>query len=185
MKWPKRLYSELGEELVVLAIDPNTDEAKCRDNGHRIMDVQRNERKNIYQVIPNDINPLYWQGKLLYKEKKMFREEQKKITKNVKQETVDVSLITVGRIVYTNGYDLVARFTPKLKWYEKLFVSKTKREIAELVGTYIALQVIKTKYNHYLIDAVSAYINFELQSRLMGGVNQEVIDKMFSKLETK
>ena len=180
--WPDKLYSNSGSRFLYLAKIPPTGEAKYMDNQHNKVVVQTNGK--IFQVVP-DCEYERYAGIYLVKEKKMFREEQNKIVSNVKQETVDVSLITVGKIVYTNGYDLVARFTPKLKWYEKLFVGKEKREIAELVGAYIAIQIIKTKYSHYIIDAVSAYINFQLQSKLMGGVNQEVIDKMFSKLEKK
>ena len=102
----------------------------------------------------------------------------------VKDETVDVAQITVGKLIYTNGSDVIARFAPKLKWYEKLFTSSKKRELALLVGTYIAIKAVQTRYDHYLLQSVSAYINFQLQTELLGGVTQATLDKLFSKFET-
>ena len=104
---------------------------------------------------------------------------------NVKSETTDVAMITIGKLIYTNGGELIGRFIPKLKWYEKLLTSSKKRELALLVGTYVAIKAIETKYQHYLLASVSAYINFQLQTELLGGVTQETLDKIFSKFEAK
>ena len=102
---------------------------------------------------------------------------------SVKEETVDVAQITIGKLIYTNSSEIVARFVPKLKWYEKLFTSSKKRELALLVGTYVAIKVTQTRYDHYLLQSVSAYINFQLQTELLGGVTQDTLDKLFSKFE--
>jgi len=104
---------------------------------------------------------------------------------NIKEETIDVSLITVGEVLYKSVVGATGRLAPKLTWYEKLVTSKEKRELAVMVGIYILLQAVKTKYRHYIIDAVSAYINFELQKKLVGGLSQDALDNMFSKLEKK
>lgn len=121
-----------------------------------------------------------------YKEEKMPRLENdglNTVAGNVQQETVDVALINIGEIIYNMGGSVVERFAPKLTWYEKVFTSKEKRELAMLVGTYVAMQAVKLKYRHYLIDAVSAYLNFELQRKLLGGLSQETLDKLFAKFE--
>jgi len=104
---------------------------------------------------------------------------------NVKNETTDVAMITIGKLIYVNGGELIGRFVPKLTWYEKLFTSSKKRELALLVGTYVAIKAIETRYQHYLLASVSAYINFQLQTELLGGVTQETLDKIFSKFEAK
>ena len=106
-----------------------------------------------------------------------------KVAQSVKEETVDVAQITIGKLIYTNGGEIVARFTPQLKWYEKLFTSAKKRELALLVGTYVAIKLVQSKYDHYLLQSVSAYINFQLQTELLGGVTQDTLDKLFSKFE--
>jgi len=106
-----------------------------------------------------------------------------KTVNNVKQETTDVAMITIGKLIYVNGGEIVARFVPKLKWYEKLLTSSKKRELALLIGTYVAIKAVQSKYDHYLLSSVSAYINFQLQTELLGGVTQETLDKIFSRFE--
>ena len=105
------------------------------------------------------------------------------IIRDIKTETIDVAMITIGKLLYTNGVLLIAGVVPQLKWYEKLFTSAKKRELAALVGAYIALKVIQQKYDHYMLQSVSAYINFQLQTELLGGVSEDTIGKLFSKFE--
>lgn len=188
MTWPKKLYVDgEGRSLDLLQVNDtslSSNEArygKEPHKGHWAVTVQRGG--GIYQILIDD--PITHLAGRLLKEKKMFREEKKTLITNVKEESIDVSLITVGRLVYVNLEEVISRFVPKLTWYEKLFTSRSKREIAQLVGVYIALQALRTKYDHYLIQAVTAHINFELQTKLIGGVSQEVIDKIFTKLESK
>ena len=112
-----------------------------------------------------------------------FENGQDNMIQSVKDETVDVAQITIGKLIYTNGTGIVASFIPKLKWYEKLLTSSKKRELALLVGTYVAIKAVQTKYDHYLLQSVSAYINFQLQTELLGGVTQDTLDQLFSKFE--
>ncbi len=126
------------------------------------------------------------QIKQINKENKMGRFDNGAVAQtveNVKNETTDVAMITIGKLIYTNGGEVIARFVPTLKWYEKLLTSSKKRELALLVGTYVAIKLVQTKYDHYLLQSVSAYINFQLQTELLGGVTQETLDKLFSKFE--
>ena len=125
----------------------------------------------------------------LNKEDKMARFDNDSTVANiatdVKDETVDVAQITIGKLLYTNGVELIGRVVPQLTWYEKLFTSSKKRELAVLIGTYIAIKAIQTKYNHYTLSSISAYINFQLQTELLGGVSQNTLDKLFTKLESQ
>ncbi len=186
MRWPQVLFLENGDSLDLLKVnDPllETNEARYGKEGRWAVTVQRGQ--GVYQILPNE-TAKHLAGKQLYKANKMFRADTtNKIVKNVKQETIDVGLLTVGKLIYVNMEAVLVKIAPKLKWYEKLFTSKEKRELATLVGAYIALQAIRTKYDHYLIQAVTAHINFEFQSKLVGGISQETIDKIFTKLETK
>ena len=116
-----------------------------------------------------------------YKAPKMVEQ----IKHEVKQETLDMAQVTVGKIVFENGSMFLAKFAPKLSWYEKLLTSKEKREVAILVGSYIAIKAAQTKYNHYILDCLSTYLNFEMQQRLVGGLSSDVLEKIFTKLEEK
>ena len=97
----------------------------------------------------------------------------------IADETVDVAKINVGKIVYGNLRGVATQFMPKLKWYEKLFVSAEKRELAELLAVYGVLHLVKTKYSHYLIDAVTMYINMNLQTKLIGSIDIAELDNIF------
>jgi len=105
------------------------------------------------------------------------------IAEDVKTETTDVAKITLGRILYTNSIVLIAGVVPQLKWYEKLFTSAKKRELAVLISTYVAIKVLQQKYDHYMLQCVSSYINFQLQAELLGGIPEEAIQKLFTKFE--
>ncbi len=120
-------------------------------------------------------------------EEKIPEEETmvEQIKHEVKQETLDMAQVTVGKIVFENGSMFLAKFAPKLSWYEKLLTSKEKREVAMLVGSYIAIKAAQTKYNHYILDCLSTYLNFEMQQRLVGGLSSDVLEKIFTKLEAK
>lgn len=120
-----------------------------------------------------------------YKDKDMGRfENGSTIIASAKDETVDVAQITIGKVIYTTSVGMLGNIKViQLKWYEKLFTSAKKRELAQLVATYVAIKLIQTKYDHYLLQSVSAYINFQLQTELLGGMTQGTLDKLFSKFE--
>ena len=99
-------------------------------------------------------------------------------------ESIDVAKINVGKLVYNNVKILLSAYIPQPTWYQKLFISKDKRELAELVAVYGMLHIIKTKYSHYLIDVVTSYINLELQTKLIGSINVRDLENVF-KLPTK
>jgi len=101
----------------------------------------------------------------------------------VKNETIEIAQITIGKMIYVNSTELIARFVPKLKWYEKLLTSKKKREIIVMIGTYVAIKAVQTKYDHYLLQSITSYINYQLQTELIGGMTQETLDKIFSRFE--
>jgi len=100
-------------------------------------------------------------------------------SKAVMEETVDVSKIQLGKIIYNNLKGVAVRFMPTLTWYEKIFVSKEKRDTAELLAVYGVLHMVKTRYSHYAIDAVTMYINMELQTKLIGSINVGDLDNIF------
>jgi hypothetical protein len=106
-------------------------------------------------------------------------------SKAIMEESVDVAKINVGKIVYNNARILFQTYLPKTSWYEKLLVSKEKRELAELMAVYGLLHILKTKYSHYLIDAVTSYINLELQTKLIGSVNVKDLDNIFKLPKSK
>lgn len=106
-------------------------------------------------------------------------------SKAIMEESVDVAKINVGKIVYNNARILFQTYLPKTSWYEKLLISKEKRELAELMAVYGLLHILKTKYSHYLIDAVTSYINLELQTKLIGSVNVKDLDNIFKLPESK
>lgn len=103
----------------------------------------------------------------------------------IASESVDVAKINVGKVVYNNARILFQQYLPSVSWYHKLLVSKEKRELAELMAVYGILHILKTKYSHYLIDAVTAYINLELQTKLIGSINVRDLDNIFKLPESK
>lgn len=113
------------------------------------------------------------------KTKENITEATKEIGSSMLSESVDIAKINVGKIVYSNAKVLLSSYLPKATWYEKLLTSKDKRELAELMAVYGLLHIIKSKYSHYLIDAVTAYLNLELQTKLIGSVNIQDLDNIF------
>lgn len=103
---------------------------------------------------------------------------------SIMNESVDVAKINVGKIVFNNVKVLLSTYIPQPTWYQKIFISKDKRDLAELIAVYGLLHILKTKYSHYLIDAVTSYINLELQTRLIGSINVRDLENVF-KLPTK
>lgn len=103
---------------------------------------------------------------------------------SIMNESVDVAKINVGKIVFNNVKVLLSTYIPQPTWYQKIFISKDKRDLAELIAVYGLLHILKTKYSHYLIDAVTSYINLELQTRLVGSINVRDLENVF-KLPTK
>lgn len=98
---------------------------------------------------------------------------------SIMNESIDVAKINVGKVVYSNAKVLLKTYLPKASWYERILVSQEKRELAELMAVYGLLHVLKTKYEHYLIDAVTSYLNLELQTKLIGSVNVKDLDNIF------
>lgn len=103
---------------------------------------------------------------------------------SIMNESVDVAKINVGKIVFNNVKVLLSTYLPQPTWYQKIFISKDKRDLAELIAVYGLLHILKTKYSHYLIDAVTSYINLELQTKLIGSINVRDLENVF-KLPTK
>lgn len=103
---------------------------------------------------------------------------------SIMNESVDVAKINVGKIVFNNVKVLLSTYIPQPTWYQKIFISKDKRDLAELIAVYGLLHILKTKYSHYLIDAVTSYINLELQTKLIGSINVRDLENVF-KLPTK
>ena len=117
--------------------------------------------------------------------KAQVAETTKAASQAIMNESVDVAKINIGKIVYKNARILLTSYLPKVTWYEKLMVGKDKRELAELMAVYGLLHILKTKYTHYLIDAVTSYINLELQTKLIGSVNVKDLDNIFKLPEVK
>lgn len=103
---------------------------------------------------------------------------------NIANETLDMAKINIGKIIYSNVRVMFDAYVPKPSFIKKLLVGKEKLEVAELLAVYGLLHIAKTKYSHYLIDAVTSYINFELQNKLIGSINIKDLDNIF-KLPTK
>jgi hypothetical protein len=97
----------------------------------------------------------------------------------IMNESVDVAKINVGKVIYSNARILLAQYMPKVSWYQKLIISKDKRELAELMAVYGLLHILKTRYSHYILDAVTSYINLELQTKLIGSINVKDLDNIF------
>ena len=98
----------------------------------------------------------------------------------IMDETVDVAKLNVGKVVYSNLRGVAERFLPTVSWYEKLFMSKEKRALAELLAVYGILHLVKTKYSHYVLDAVTMYINLELQTKLIGSIDVSELENIFA-----
>ena len=113
------------------------------------------------------------------KTKNIAQETISSASSAVMEETVDVAKINVGKVVYNNAKIVLKTYLPKVSWYERILVSSEKREIAELMAVYGLLHILKTKYDHYLLDAVTSYINLELQTKLIGSVNVKDLDNIF------
>lgn len=117
------------------------------------------------------------------KEIKMDFSKTKKVAEsasiNIMNETVDMAKVAVGRIIYNNIKVLFASYLPQPNWIIKLFTSKDKRDIAELMAVYALLHLVKAKYSHYIIDCLTVYINLELQTKLIGVINIKDLDNIF------
>lgn len=99
---------------------------------------------------------------------------------NVINETVEVSKITTGRIAYNNARLLLKPIMPKVKWYEKLFVNSKKRELVEMLIVYTAVHMFKHKFDNYATDAITKYINYELQTNVLGSIKGVDFDNLFN-----
>ena len=84
------------------------------------------------------------------------------------EETLEVSNITTGRIAYQNAKKLLTPIMPKIKWYEKLFIGSKKKELTEMLMVYTAVHMFKHKFDNYATDAITKYINYELQTKFLG-----------------
>jgi len=92
------------------------------------------------------------------------------MVENIKTETIDEAQVQVGRVIYQNAKTLLVDFIPQPTWYEKLLTTDTKRELATLLVVYGLLHFIKSKYSHYAFDALTMYINRELQEKVLDTV---------------
>ena len=183
--FPDVLYLEGGKVGLDKLAGTGENLATYGKDGFRKVHVKYTKDFDTYTIVSE--HPEHLHGKQLFKKEDIMarfdNSTAKDIVNDVKEETIDVAQITLGKILYTNGVVLASRFVPQLKWYEKLFTSSKKREVALLVGSYVAIKVMQRKYSHYILDSISAYINFQLQTELLGGVTQDTLDKLFSKFE--
>ena len=193
MKLPNKLYSAKGADFDLLSDEYEIGEGyyqarygKVLEYGNWFVEVVYDSNTDTFNTEGHHMSHLSNIALYTNKEYKMGRFDNGAVAQtveNVKNETTDVAMITIGKLIYTNGGEVIARFMPTLKWYEKLLTSSKKRELALLIGTYVAIKAVQTKYDHYLLASVSAYINFQLQTELLGGVTQDTLDKIFSKFE--
>ena len=95
---------------------------------------------------------------------------------NMAEETLEVSKITTGRIAYNNAKALLAPIMPKIKWYEKMFTDGKRRELTEMLMVYTAIHMFKHKFDNYATDAITKYINYELQNKFLGSFDMDFND---------
>jgi hypothetical protein len=111
---------------------------------------------------------------------------QESIKQNVVSETLSNAKLQVGKVIYTNARRAFARFLPKFSLVEKLFVSKEKRQAAEYVAMYAILHLVRSKYDHYALDCLTAYLNHEMQSSILGAIaSPEVLGALVAAPATK
>ncbi len=96
------------------------------------------------------------------------------------EETIEVSKITTGRIAYLNVKHLLAPIIPKVKWYEKLFTDGKHRELTEMLMVYTAIHMFKHKFDNYTTDAITKYINYELQNKFLGSFTGTNFNNLFN-----
>jgi len=104
----------------------------------------------------------------------------KKTGSNMMEETVEVSKITTGRIAYQNAKKLLAPIMPKVAWYEKLFTNGERRELTEMLMVYTAVHMFKHKFDNYATDAITKYINYELQNKFLGSFTDINFNDLFN-----
>ena len=98
----------------------------------------------------------------------------KKTGSAVVEETIEVSKITTGRIAYNNAKVLLKPIMPRIKWYEKLFTDGKRRELTEMLIVYTAVHMFKHKFDNYATDAITKYINYELQDKFLGSMTGNI-----------
>lgn len=122
------------------------------------------------------------------KEPKM--EANTNVIDNVTNETLANSKLVVGERIYENIETLVETYLlSRMSWWEKLAMSKKKKELLVLGGVYTLLHAIKTggfgltKYriNHELLDVLSLACNHRIQTKLLNGIDTNLIGMILSK----
>lgn len=107
------------------------------------------------------------------------------IRNNVTEETLDMVQVHIGRTIYDLAKTHAAPLLPKFTWYEKLFTSKAKRDTATLLAVYIGMHLLRTKFDHYALECLTVYVNYELQATAFGTLNSEVINKLLTAPKVK
>lgn len=108
-----------------------------------------------------------------------------KIQENLITDSTNAAQLQAGRILYTTTVKLLAPVLPKFAWYKKLFMSSSKREAAVLLAVLGMLHLVRGKYDHYAFEAITLYINYELQSHMvdLGGAELQKLLKLPTKVE--
>lgn len=107
------------------------------------------------------------------------------IRNNVTEESLDMVQVHIGRTIYDLAKTHAAPLLPKFTWYEKLFTSKAKRETATLLAVYLGMHLLRTKIDHYALECLTVYINYELQATAFGTLNATVLNKLLTAPEVK
>ena len=99
---------------------------------------------------------------------------------NMMEETKEVSKITAGKIAYNNAKVILSPIMPKIKWYEKLFTDGKRRELTEMLMVYAAVHMLKHKFDNYMTDSITKYINYELQNKFLGSFSSIDLNNLFA-----
>ncbi len=111
---------------------------------------------------------------------KTLNKTMKQTGSNMMNETVEISKITSGKIAYQNAKKLLKPIMPKIAWYEKLFTNGKKRELTEMLMVYTAVHMFKHKFDNYMTDSITKYINYELQSKFLDSFTEINFDDLFN-----
>ena len=95
-------------------------------------------------------------------------------------ETTEVSKITAGRIAYNNARKLLSPIIPKPKWYENWFISQDRRELFEMMFIFTAIHMFKDKFDNYLTQSITRYINYSLQNKFINKFDSVDMDNLFN-----
>lgn len=99
---------------------------------------------------------------------------------NILSESEKNAQLQVGKFLVEGAAKAGAHFMPKFTLIEKLTMSKAKRETVVLVAVYFGVHFARTKYDHYSLQAISAYINHKLMDSAIGHLDAAIFEKLFA-----